>query len=102
MLELLHAAERDRVVGHHARRVLALAGPARSRPAEAARPGIAPLADPLSERELQVLRLLDSELSGPEIARDAVHLPQHPAHPHQARLHQARRLQPPGSGGPRP
>jgi LuxR family maltose regulon positive regulatory protein len=26
-------------------------------------------ADPLSERELQVLRLLDSELSGPEIAR---------------------------------
>ena len=69
MLELLHAAERDRVVGHHARRVLALAGPARSRPAEAARPGITPLADPLSERELQVLRLLDSELSGPEIAR---------------------------------
>ena len=28
------------------------------------------LADPLSERELQVLRLLDSELSGPEIARE--------------------------------
>jgi LuxR family maltose regulon positive regulatory protein len=27
------------------------------------------LLDPLSERELQVLRLLDSELSGPEIAR---------------------------------
>ena len=69
MLELLHAAQRDRVVGHHARRVLALAGPARNRPAEAARPGISPLADPLSERELQVLRLLDSELSGPEIAR---------------------------------
>ena len=69
MLELLHAAQRHRVVGHHARRVLALAGPARTRPAEAARPGISPLADPLSERELQVLRLLDSELSGPEIAR---------------------------------
>lgn len=27
------------------------------------------LADPLSERELEVLRMLDSELSGPEIAR---------------------------------
>jgi len=27
------------------------------------------LLDPLSERELQVLHLLDSELSGPEIAR---------------------------------
>ena len=32
-------------------------------------PGTAPFADPLSEREQQVLRLLDSELSGPEIAR---------------------------------
>ena len=29
-----------------------------------------PLADPLSERELQVLRLLASELSGPQIARE--------------------------------
>ena len=29
-----------------------------------------PLVDPLSERELQVLRLLDSELSGPDIARE--------------------------------
>ena len=38
------------------------------RPADP-RPGTAPLADPLSEREQQVLRLLDSELSGPEIAR---------------------------------
>ena len=29
----------------------------------------ASLADPLSERELEVLRLLDSDLTGPEIAR---------------------------------
>ena len=28
------------------------------------------LAEPLSHRELQVLRLLDSELTGPEIARE--------------------------------
>ena len=34
-----------------------------------ARPGIRPLAEPLSERELQVLRLLDGQLSGPDIAR---------------------------------
>ena len=33
------------------------------------RPGGAALADPLSERELEVLRLLDSDLTGPEIAR---------------------------------
>ena len=28
------------------------------------------LSDPLSQRELQVLRLLDSKLTGPEIARE--------------------------------
>ena len=36
---------------------------ARQRPAPSS-------AEPLSERELQVLRLLDSELSGPQIARE--------------------------------
>ena len=49
--------------------------PARGRPADSsneldrlgAEP-LQPLADPLSQRELEVLRLLDSELSGPEIA----------------------------------
>ena len=29
-----------------------------------------PITEPLTERELQVLRLLDSELSGPQIARE--------------------------------
>jgi LuxR family maltose regulon positive regulatory protein len=37
-------------------------------PVEGAEPP-QPLVDPLSQRELQVLRLLDSELTGPEIAR---------------------------------
>lgn len=31
-----------------------------------------PLVEPLSERELEVLRLLDSELDGPDIARELV------------------------------
>jgi LuxR family maltose regulon positive regulatory protein len=38
--------------------------------AEAAAEPQQPPADPLSHRELQVLRLLDSELTGPEIARE--------------------------------
>jgi LuxR family maltose regulon positive regulatory protein len=32
--------------------------------------GTRPLADPLSPRELEVLRLLDGELTGPQIARE--------------------------------
>jgi LuxR family maltose regulon positive regulatory protein len=50
---------RDGRAGVRARRLLAAESPPAS-----------PLADPLSERELQVLRLLDTELSGPEIARE--------------------------------
>jgi LuxR family maltose regulon positive regulatory protein len=46
----------------HARRLLAEAGPMRPTTAQAG------LVDPLSDRELEVLRLLRSELSGPEIA----------------------------------
>ena len=46
----------------HARRLLRHAAPA-------APAGPQPLPDPLSQRELEVLRLLDSELTGPEIAR---------------------------------
>src|SRR5690606_22438123 len=34
------------------------------------RPAAQPLLEPLSQRELHVLRLLRSELSGPEIARE--------------------------------
>jgi LuxR family maltose regulon positive regulatory protein len=60
MTTLLEAAEQAGVCGPHPGRLLA--EPARTTAA-------ATLLDPLSERELQVLRLLDSDLSGPDIAR---------------------------------
>jgi len=69
MVELLRDAERQGVAGDHARRLLSL-----SASLEAAAPNSGqrppPSPDSLSERELQVLRLLDSELSGPQIARE--------------------------------
>ncbi|MFI6832172.1 LuxR C-terminal-related transcriptional regulator [Kribbella sp. NPDC050241] len=67
MLALLHEAasfqeggEYD-VLRRHARRLLGTGA--------ADVPARGSLADPLSERELEVLRLLDSELTGPEMAR---------------------------------
>jgi LuxR family maltose regulon positive regulatory protein len=69
MTALLGELQRRRLAGDHPRRILT-AGAAEAGGTES--PGAAPrlpLADPLSERELQVLTLLDSELSGPEIAR---------------------------------
>jgi len=57
LLALLRDAERHGVAVDLARRLLG-SGAARGAPAS------------LSERELQVLRLLDSDLSGPEIARE--------------------------------
>jgi LuxR family maltose regulon positive regulatory protein len=59
MRALLREATRHATAGGHARRMLATA-PARRGDA----------VESLSERELQVLRLLDSELSGPQIARE--------------------------------
>jgi ATP/maltotriose-dependent transcriptional regulator MalT len=67
MLALLHEAasvqeggEYD-VLRRHARRLLGTGA--------ADAPARGSLADPLSDRELEVLRLLDSELTGPEMAR---------------------------------
>ena len=43
--------------------------PARPAPATAARPAATPVPDALSEREVEVLRLLATSLTGPEISR---------------------------------
>jgi LuxR family maltose regulon positive regulatory protein len=66
MLELLRETPRHGVGGEHVRLLLGLGAAAE---APVAAPGER-LSDALSERELQVLRLLDSELSGPQIARE--------------------------------
>jgi LuxR family maltose regulon positive regulatory protein len=69
MLELLGEPMHDGAAGAPARRLLSLGT---SAPTQAPGSGQRPTStgDSLSERELQVLRLLDSELSGPEIARE--------------------------------
>jgi LuxR family maltose regulon positive regulatory protein len=70
MVELLRDAEQQGVAGGHAQRLLSL-GAARDGEGAGARQRPAPSsAESLSDRELQVLRLLDSELSGPQIARE--------------------------------
>ncbi len=70
MMGLLRDATHHGVAGDHARRFLSLGkSPETETPGSGQHPASWP-ADSLSERELQVLRLLDSELSGPQIARD--------------------------------
>ena len=58
------AAEQPRASAYLRRLLAATAKPA------APAPTGQPLMEPLSERELDVLRLLESELSGPDIARE--------------------------------
>ncbi len=81
MLALLHdavarpgerAGEHEGVRRHADRLLAAATGPVASGVAAVASgdaPAASALVDPLSDRELEVLRLLDSELTGPEIAR---------------------------------
>ena len=71
MAALLKAAVRQRDAPAHVRRLLAAAAPP-----EARATGEESLIEPLSERELDVLRLLESDLDGPDIARElSVSLP---------------------------
>ena len=67
MAALLQAAEKQRIALHYVRHLLAASGPTANR--TTAKPG---LIEPLSERELEVLRLLRTDLDGPEIARELV------------------------------
>jgi LuxR family transcriptional regulator, maltose regulon positive regulatory protein len=70
MASLLRAAAKQRIAGSYVRRLLAAAGetehgsPGKQAPVRQA------LIEPLSERELEVLRLLGTELDGPAIARE--------------------------------
>ena len=65
MAALLRVAAKQAASRDYARRLLAAAGgPGRSTPTDQA------LIEPLSERELDVLRLLGTELDGPAIARE--------------------------------
>lgn len=72
VIALLRSLRVDGSLSPHTARVVAAlppTGPASSRPASAS-PGV--LADELSPRELEVLRLLRTELTGPEIAAELV------------------------------
>jgi LuxR family transcriptional regulator, maltose regulon positive regulatory protein len=70
MMELLRDAEHQGAGGDHARRLLSLGASPEAEAPDSGQPPTQSSADALSERELQVLRLLDSELSGPQIARE--------------------------------
>jgi LuxR family transcriptional regulator, maltose regulon positive regulatory protein len=70
MAALLQAAMKHRIAPNYVRRILGAFGQA-APPAGGGgqTPATQPIPESLSERELEVLRLLRSELSGPEIAR---------------------------------
>jgi LuxR family maltose regulon positive regulatory protein len=70
MTELLRGARRHGVAGEHARRLLMAGASGRAEPPGGGQGRATPSGESLTDRELQVLRLLDSELSGPQIARE--------------------------------
>jgi LuxR family maltose regulon positive regulatory protein len=66
MMALLKLAAKDRNASSYVRQLLAASTVAGSVETAVAQP----LIEPLSERELEVLRLLESDLDGPDIARE--------------------------------
>jgi LuxR family maltose regulon positive regulatory protein len=73
MAALLREAAKQAIAPNYVSRLRAVFGrAATSRPVAGKRPGTQPLIEPLSTRELTVLRLLGTELNGPEIARELV------------------------------
>jgi LuxR family transcriptional regulator, maltose regulon positive regulatory protein len=64
---LLESAAKQRIAPHYVRHLLTASGPTSDR--APAKPG---LIEPLSERELEVLRLLRTDLDGPDMARELV------------------------------
>jgi LuxR family maltose regulon positive regulatory protein len=66
MAALLDAAATQRIAPTYARHLRSACGPAK---AEVRTPLTPALIEPLSERERDVLRLLGTDLSGPEMAR---------------------------------
>jgi LuxR family transcriptional regulator, maltose regulon positive regulatory protein len=70
MASLLRRVAKQRTAWAYARRLLAACGPAGGTPEGPAASARQRLVEPLSERELDVLRLLGSDLDGPDIARE--------------------------------
>ncbi len=81
MLELLRDAEQHGIAGDHPRRVLSLGTSGEAGAPDSGQRPAPSSAESLSERELEVLRLLGSELSGPQIARELFVSP-HTVHTH--------------------
>ena len=90
---LLQAAAKQGTAPGYVRRLLAAFNTTRAAPANRS-------VEPLSERELDVLRLLGTDLAGPDIARELRVSLNTLRTQHQEHLRQARGEQPPGSGPP--
>jgi LuxR family maltose regulon positive regulatory protein len=71
MAALLREAAKHGIAPSYVGQLQAAFGEAAALPKAACkRPALQPLTDPLTKRELQVVGLLGTELSGPEIARE--------------------------------